>query len=92
MSKYAPAIQGDNPELSRRQIEGVLSSYHAELRKALALGDRAYIHGVCSLKVKPVAPRVINLPHMKGEKSRAKARLAATPSTQIDHILYPDSE
>lgn len=92
MSQYAPLIQLDNPELSIRQIESVLRSYHDSLRQDLHSGDRAYIHGVCSLTVKPIPRRTINLPHMKGQKSRVVGRLVASPSKKISHLLTIDED
>ena len=92
MSQYAPLIQVDNPDLSIRQIESVLRSYHDALRQDLHAGDRAYIHGVCSLTVKPIPRRTINLPHIRGQKSKVTAKLVASPSKTINHLLTTDDE
>lgn len=93
MSKYAPRILKDVPELNNRQVSEVIASYHEALKEDLLNHDRAYIHGVCTMSVKPALKRIINLPHMRGQESKATAKLRVKCSKALnDQIqeLYAD--
>lgn len=88
MSKFHDSLKLAFPHVSKRDIEKIISSYHSMISEDLEDGERVYLHQIGTLYVKDVAPRAVNLPHIKGKvEPKPSRRIRIKPSATITRKL-----